>query len=99
MTHKEHPQLQEKLENLPSQPGVYQFKNAAGEVLYVGKAVNLRNRVRQYFQKAYRPDPRREAMVSKISDMELIVTDSEVEALILETTLIQKIKPRYNIDL
>ncbi len=96
---KENIVLQEKLENLPTQPGVYQFKNITGEVLYVGKAVNLRNRVRQYFQKAYRPDPRREVMVAKITDVELIVTDSEVEALILETTLIQKIKPRYNIDL
>jgi excinuclease ABC subunit C len=91
--------LKEKLENLPTKPGVYQFKSSSGEVLYVGKAVNLRNRVRQYFQKSHRPDPRRAAMVSRIRDVELIVTDSEVEALILETTLIQKIKPRYNIDL
>ena len=68
-------------------------------MLYVGKAINLRNRVRSYFQKSYRPDPRREAMVSKIRDIEVIVTDSEVEALILEITLIQKFKPRYNIDL
>ncbi len=91
--------LKEKLENLPTQPGVYQFKSGSGEVLYVGKAVNLRNRVRQYFQKSHRPDPRRRAMISKIRDVELIVTDSEVEALILETTLIKKIKPKYNIDL
>ncbi len=80
-------------------PGVYQFKNESGEVLYVGKAIILRNRVRQYFQKSQRLDPRREAMVSKIHDVEIIVTDSEVEALILETNLIQKLKPRYNIDL
>ncbi len=65
----------------------------------MGKAVNLRNRVRQYFQKSHRPDPRRKAMISKITDVELIVTDSEVEALILETTLIQKLKPKYNIDM
>ncbi len=91
--------LEEKLANLPTKPGVYQFKSSSGEVLYVGKAVNLRNRVRQYFQRSYRPDPRREAMVKRIRDVELIVTDSEVEALILETTLIQKLKPRYNIDL
>ena len=84
--------VNEKLANLPIQPGVYQFKNSEGEVLYVGKAINLRNRVRQYFQKSYRPDPRREVMVSKIHDIELIITDSEVEALILETNLIQKIK-------
>ena len=91
--------LQEKLETLPTQPGVYQFKSASGEVLYVGKAINLRNRVRQYFQKSYHPDPRREKMVAKIQDVELIVTLTEVDALILETTLIKKFKPRYNIDL
>jgi excinuclease ABC subunit C len=91
--------LREKLENLPANPGIYQFLSVEGEVLYIGKAINLRNRVRSYFQKSYRPDPRREAMVSKIADLEVIVTDSEVEALILETTLIQKFKPRYNIDL
>ena len=73
--------LKEKLENLPTQPGVNQFKSGSGEVLYVGKAVNLRNRVRQYFQKSHRPDPRRRAMISKIRDVELIVTDSEVEAI------------------
>jgi excinuclease ABC subunit C len=91
--------LTEKLETLPTQPGVYQFKSADGEVLYVGKAINLRNRVRQYFQKSYRPDPRRVKMVSRIKDVELIVTLTEVDALILETTLIKKFKPRYNIDL
>lgn len=91
--------LDEKLESLPAKPGVYQFKGLRGEILYVGKAVNLRNRVRSYFHKSHQPDPRREAMISKINDVELIVTDSEVEALILETTLIQKFKPRYNIDL
>lgn len=91
--------LEEKLDNLPTNPGVYQFKEKNGEIVYVGKAINLRNRVRSYFRKSYKPDPRREAMVSKIRDLELIVTDTEVEALILETTLIQKFKPRYNIDL
>lgn len=91
--------LGEKLRNLPAKPGVYQFKNSKGEALYVGKAVNLRNRVRQYFQKSHRMEPRLEAMVSKIRDVELIVTDSEVEALILETSMIQKLEPRYNIDL
>jgi len=99
VTAKDNIALKEKLENLPARPGVYQFKNESGEVLYVGKAIILRNRVRQYFQKSHRSDPRREALVSKIHDVELIVTDSEVEALILETNLIQKLKPRYNIDL
>jgi excinuclease ABC subunit C len=91
--------LAEKLKNLPQKPGVYQFKSASGEVLYVGKAVNLRNRVRQYFQKSHNMDPRIAAMVSRIRDVELIVTDSEVEALILETSMIQDLTPRYNIDL
>ncbi len=91
--------LGEKLENLPTSPGVYQFKNNEGKILYIGKAVNLRHRVRQYFQKSRQPHPRTERMVSLVRDVELIVTDSEVEALILEATLIKKFKPRYNVDL
>jgi len=91
--------LEEKLGSLPARPGVYQFKNAEGKVLYVGKAQNLRSRVRQYFQKSRSVDPRIEIMISKAKDVELIVTDSEVEALILEATLIKKIKPRYNVVL
>ena len=93
------PALAEKLQNLPQKPGVYQFKSSTGEVLYVGKAVNLRNRVRQYFQKSHGREPRLRALASRIRDVELIVTDSEVEALILETSMIQQLKPRYNIDL
>lgn len=89
--------LQEKLESLPSKPGIYQFKNSDGKVLYVGKAQNLRSRVRQYFQKSRSADPRVDALIPKIRDLELIVTDSEVEALILEANLIKKLKPRYNV--
>ena len=91
--------LGEKLENLPPGPGVYQHKDATGKVLYVGKAKNLRNRVRQYFQKSRSPGPRIEQMLSKATDIEIIVTDSEVEALILEANLIKKLKPRYNVSL
>ncbi|HZY10465.1 MAG TPA: excinuclease ABC subunit UvrC [Bacteroidota bacterium] len=91
--------IENKLENLPPKSGVYQFKDKDEKILYIGKAVNLRNRVRQYFQKSRSPDSRIEAMVSKIRDVETIVTDSEVEALILEATLIKKFKPRYNVDL
>lgn len=91
--------LGEKLENLPVKPGVYQFINAEGKVLYIGKAVNLRSRVRQYFQKSRRAEPRIDAMVAKAKDVQIIVTDSEVEALILEAGLIKKYKPRYNVDL
>jgi excinuclease ABC subunit C len=89
--------LIEKLDALPSTPGVYQFKNNEGKILYVGKAQNLRNRVRQYFHKSRVPDPRIDAMVSKIVDVELTVTDSEIEALILEANLIKQLKPRYNV--
>ncbi|HUI31375.1 MAG TPA: excinuclease ABC subunit UvrC [Candidatus Acidoferrales bacterium] len=92
-------QLKEKLNNLPRFPGVYQFKNAEGKIIYVGKAKILRNRVRSYFQKGHDHDPKTKVMVSKIADLEVIVTDTEMEALILENTLIKKIKPRYNIDL
>lgn len=91
--------LDEKLESLPTKPGVYQFKDSTGRILYIGKAINLRNRVRQYFQKSRASEPRLDAMISKINDVEIIVTDSEIEALILEATLIKKFKPRYNVDL
>ncbi len=91
--------LQEKLENLPPGPGVYQHKDASGKVLYVGKAKNLRSRVRQYFQKSRTVDPRIETMLAKVTDLEIIVTDSEVEALILEANLIKKFKPHYNVNL
>jgi len=91
--------LPEKLESLPAGPGVYQHKDAQGKVLYVGKAKSLRNRVRSYFQKSRSLDPRIEQMLSRATDLEIIVTDSEVEALILEANLIKKLKPRYNVNL
>ena len=91
--------LPEKLENLPAAPGVYQHKDKGGKVLYVGKAKNLRNRVRQYFQKSRSLGPRIEQMLSKATDLEVIVTDTEVEALILEANLIKKYRPRYNVSL
>ncbi|MBI3112253.1 MAG: excinuclease ABC subunit C [Ignavibacteriales bacterium] len=94
--------LTEKLDSLPAKPGVYQFKNADGKIIYVGKAQSLRSRVRQYFSPRNTPralEPKLEALVSKIADVELMVTDSEVEALILEANLIKKFKPRYNVVL
>ncbi len=91
--------LQDKLDNLPTGPGVYQFKNKEGVILYVGKAVNLRNRVRQYFHQSRGHEPRIASMVAKIVDVEIITTDSEVEALILEANLIKLHKPRYNVNL
>jgi excinuclease ABC subunit C len=91
--------LREKLDALPQKPGVYRFKDAAGTVLYVGKAQSLRSRVRQYFQKSRTRDPRIDAMIAKVQDIEITVTDTEVEALILESNLIKEIKPRYNVVL
>ncbi|MBR9976044.1 MAG: excinuclease ABC subunit C [Bacteroidetes bacterium] len=91
--------LRLKLEHLPKSPGVYQFKNADGRIIYVGKAKNLRSRVRSYFQDKGGSDPKRDILVSKIADLELLVTDSEVEALLLENNLIKEHSPRYNIRL
>ncbi len=91
--------LEDKLAHLPTRPGVYQHKNAEGTVIYVGKAKNLRNRVRSYFQESRPRDGRLKALVSKIADVEIIVTDTEAEALILENNLIKKLKPRYNVNL
>lgn len=91
--------LVEKLDALPTNPGVYQFRNSDGKVIYVGKAKNLRNRVRSYFQEGRPRDAKTKVLVSKVVDLETIVTDSAVEALILEDTLIKKLKPRYNIML
>jgi len=90
--------LDSKLKNLPSEPGVYQFKDSSGKVIYVGKAKVLRNRVRQYFQT--KPvSVITGAMISKIADIDIISTDNEIEALILEQNLIKTLKPRYNINL
>lgn len=86
--------LQEKVANLPLQPGVYIYRDRTRSVLYVGKAKRLRNRVRSYFQEARPVDGRIRTMVSKIDDLEVIVTDSEAEALILENNLIKEHQPR-----
>lgn len=86
------------LKNLPSSPGVYQFLNKNGKVIYVGKAKNLKNRVRSYFQSNI-TSPKTLALVNKIEDFQIFVTDSELEALILENNLIKQLKPRYNVNL
>lgn len=90
--------LEDKLNSLPSFPGIYQFINEKGKVIYVGKAKNLRNRVRSYFKSKFN-SPKTEILVSKIFDLQLIVTDSEIEALVLENNFIKELKPRYNITL
>jgi excinuclease ABC subunit C len=90
--------IEDKLKNLPAKPGCYLFKDKNKKILYVGKAGVLRNRVRSYFQSG--PiHPKIDALVKRIADIEYIVTDSEVEALILENNLIKKHKPRYNVNL
>ena len=91
--------LQQKLDHLPVEPGVYVYKNAQGKIIYVGKARSLRHRVRSYFQESRPLDTKTQRLVSEIADLEYIVTDSEVEALILESTLVKKHQPRYNVNL
>ncbi len=89
-------QIQEELQKLPAMPGVYLMHGPQDEVIYVGKAKVLRNRVKQYFQKSYKKSAKIQQMVSLIERFEYIVVDSELEALILESNLIKEYKPRYN---
>lgn len=105
--------VEEQLQSMPAQPGVYLFKDGKGKVLYVGKASSLRHRVRSYFssqpvkvngeavryQAAADASPKTERLVSQIEDIDFLVTDSEQEALILENNLIKKYRPRYNVHL
>lgn len=92
-------ELKEKLQILPDKPGVYLMKDIKGRIIYVGKAVNLKNRVRSYFQSSRNHSPKVQALVARISDLEYIITASEIEALILECNLIKKHHPKYNISL
>ena len=89
--------IKHKLELLPDSPGCYVHKDKNGTVIYVGKAKNLKNRVRSYFQGSH--DTKTELLVSEIEDFEFIVTESNTEALLLEINLIQENKPKYNIRL
>lgn len=89
--------IQENLKKLPDSPGVYLHKDKLGQVIYVGKAISLKNRVRQYFQSSRHMDPKVRAMVSQIEEFEYITTGSEMEALILECNLIKKHMPKYNV--
>ncbi len=92
------PVLKDKLQNLPPLPGVYHYFDKKGKIIYVGKAKNLRSRVKSYFRDKV-DSAKTAVLVSKIADLQLIVTDTEVEALVLENTLIKKYKPRYNVIL
>src|SRR5881409_30092 len=92
-------ELQSKLDHLPEQPGVYLLKSDRGEILYIGKAAVLADRVRSYFQKATELTAKTRLLVGHITDLETIVTRSELEALILESTLIKRHRPRFNVVL
>ncbi len=89
-------EIEEKLVSLPKKPGIYQFKDEKGTVIYVGKAINLRSRVMSYFREKV-DSPKTAALVKRISDLEVIVTENEIEALVLENNLIKQFSPRYNV--
>ncbi|HSW81557.1 MAG TPA: GIY-YIG nuclease family protein, partial [Candidatus Saccharimonas sp.] len=89
--------LEAKLKTLPNQSGVYFHKNAKGQIIYVGKAAVLKNRVRQYFQESRQRDAKTDVLVSEIYDTDWIVTESEIDALFLESEMVKRYKPRYNI--
>ena len=88
--------IQEELKKLPPKPGVYLMHDEKDEIIYVGKAISLKNRVRQYFQSSRNKGPKIEQMVTKIARFEYIITDSELEALVLECNLIKEHRPKYN---
>ncbi len=91
--------FEERLNALPPKPGVYLFRDASGNALYVGKGANLHSRVRSYFSAPYSLPPKLQKMVARVSDFEFLITDSEQEALILECNLIKRHRPRYNVRL
>jgi excinuclease ABC subunit C len=91
--------LEEKLATLPDRSGVYVYRDAKAQVLYVGKAASLRSRVRSYFQESRPRDAKTDALVRQIADLEYVVTDNELEALMLEANLVRRHRPRYNIIL
>ena len=90
--------LQQKLDTLPAKPGCYLFKDATGKIIYVGKAINLRSRVRSYFHESV-DSPKTVQLVQHITDLETIIVGSELEALILEMNLIKKHRPKFNVRL
>lgn len=92
-------ELEDKLLRLPDRPGVYLYKDAKNQVVYVGKAASLRARVRSYFHESRSHDAKTDALVRQIADLEYLVTDNELEALMLEANLVRKHRPRYNIIL
>ena len=89
--------LTKKLTKLPSSPGVYFHKNKAAEIIYIGKAANLKNRVRQYFQASRYRDPKTDLLVNEITDIDWIEVETEVDALFLEAEMVRRYMPPYNI--
>ena len=89
-------QIEEELKKLPGKPGVYIMHGEKDEIIYVGKAISLKNRVRQYFQSSRNKGAKIEQMVTHITRFEYIITDSELEALVLECNLIKEHRPKYN---
>ena len=97
MTEQDTPfNIEEELKKLPASPGVYIMHDKRDEIIYVGKAISLKNRVRQYFQSSRNKTAKIEKMVSRIARFEYIITDSELEALVLECNLIKEYRPKYN---
>ncbi len=99
MKSEKHQEIQQILDTLPTSPGVYLMKDEAGEIIYVGKAINLRNRVRSYFHTPNAQSGKTWFLVERIRDIEWIITESELEALVLECNLIKKFKPHFNVRL
>ena len=91
--------IKSKLENLPSSPGVYRWKDKNGKVIYVGKAVNLKNRVKSYVRNDKNKSPKVISMIKHAEDLDITITKNELEALILECNLIKELQPKYNISL
>lgn len=89
--------LETKLKGLPNQPGIYFHKDKTGQIIYVGKAAILKNRVRQYFQKSRRRDPKTEALIAEIADTDWITVENELDALFVEAEMVRRYMPRYNI--
>ncbi len=93
------PTIREKLDSLPTKPGVYLYRDARGAVIYVGKAINLRNRVRSYFHASVEENLKTARLLGEMADLEWIITESELEALVLECNLIKRYRPRFNVRL
>jgi len=89
--------VEDKLKRLPAVPGVYFHKDAKGDIIYIGKAASLRNRVRQYFQNSRTFDPKTDLLVSEIADIDWTEVETEADALFLEAELVRRYMPRYNI--